>query len=407
MTRAPGRHALTFIFVTVLVDMIGIGIIVPVLPSLMLDVLGETDVAKAAQWGGALVFVFALGQFVFGPVIGNLSDAYGRRPVLLASLTGYSIDFFFMAMAPSMIWLFVGRLFSGIFGATYSTAMAYIADITPKEERAGKFALIGAAFGVGFLVGPVVGGLIGEAFGPRAPFVAAGILAGLNALYGFFVLPETLARDKRRSFDLKRANPVGALRQMQVFPAVMGLAAVMFLYHLAHWVFTSTWAYYAIARFDWSEAQIGYSLGAVALVSGLVQAGLTGRAVKWLGEWRTANIALGFMALQCVMLAFATAPWMVYAAIVMGAPGAMAMPALNGMTSRAVPETQQGELQGALSSLQSITALIGPLMMTQLFAAFTRDDAAIVFPGVSFLAASLLLAGALVTLLTSVRARPS
>lgn len=379
---------MAFILVTVLLDSIGLGIIIPVTPELIMELTGE-GVSRATVYGGWLLFAFAVMQFLFSPILGNLSDRFGRRPVLLASLLAYALDYFLMGLAPTLAWLFAGRIVAGIAGATYGTASAYIADVTPAEERSGKFGMIGAAFGVGFIIGPVVGGLLGE-FGPRVPFFAAGIVALLNAAYGLFVLPESLAPEDRRPFTLSRSNPLGALRQMRGYPAVLSLIAVSFFWQMGHYVNPATWSYFTLERFDWSEAQIGMSLGFVGLLMAFVQGYLTGKVIPRLGEIRAATIGMTCAAVAFVGYAFATEGWMLYAWMIPGALGGFTFPSIQGLLSKQISKNAQGELQGALGAVSSLVSILAPPVLTQLFGYYTAPDTPIYFPGAAFLAAAAL-----------------
>lgn len=399
--REPGRHALLFILITIFIDTLGFGIIIPVLPKLIAE-LGDVSVSQAAGYGGALMFVYALMHFLFAPVLGNLSDRFGRRPVLLLSLATLSVDYLIMGFATGIGWLFLGRLLSGASAATFATANAYIADITPESERAARFGLIGAAWGIGFVAGPAIGGLLGE-LGPRVPFFVAAGLALVNVIYGLVVLPETLPAERRRPFRLTRANPLGAYRALRPYPLVMTLSGALVLYFIAHDVNPSTWTYYVIHKFAWSEAQVGLGLAAVGLASAVVSGTLVGPIVRRLGETRAAAAGLVLTAISFFGYAFASAGWMLFPWIALGAFMGLVMPALRGMLSRAVPEDQQGELQGALSSLMGLTAIVAPLMMTQVFRIFSAEDAPIHFPGASFVLAGLLTLGALVIVLRAVR----
>ena len=396
--KVPGTNAFIAIFITVLIDIIGFGIIIPVVPALIRDVSGLSH-AQAAPWSGYLLMVYAIMQFVSAPIIGALSDRFGRRPLILFSLLGYAIDFTIMGFATSLTVLFIGRMFSGTFAATYATANAYIADITPPDKRAARFGMLGAAFGIGFIVGPGIGGLLGEYFGPRAPFFAAGILAFLNFIYCFFVLPETLERSKRRAFEWKRANPLGNLVQLRQYPVMLPVMFAMFLIQLAHFALQSTWAWYMIEKFSWSEAQIGYSLMAVGLSAAIVQGGLIRVIIPKIGERKAVIIGGIVMFLAFLAYAFVTKGWMVYLVIAFGAFGALMQPAIQGIMSRTIPEDAQGELQGAVSSMMSIAMIIGPILMTQAFSRFTVEDAPIYFPGASFIL------GALLTLLAAIPLR--
>ncbi|GAA4390667.1 TCR/Tet family MFS transporter [Hymenobacter koreensis] len=380
--------ALGFIFVTLLIDVIGFGIIIPVLPKLIGQLIGG-NLSDASRYGGWLLFAFAIMQFLFSPVLGNLSDRYGRRPVLLFSLFGFGLDYLFLAFAPTIGWLFVGRLIAGITGASMTTASAYIADISTPEKRAQNFGLIGAAFGLGFIIGPVIGGLLGQ-YGARVPFLAAAGLALLNWLYGYFVLPESLDLAHRRPFDLKRANPVGSLLQLRRYPVILGLVGSLVTVYIAAHATQSTWSYYTMEKFGWNEAWVGYSLGAVGLMVAIVQGGLIRVINPKLGPSRSVYIGLALYALGFALFAFASKGWMMFAFLVPYCLGGIAGPALQGIMSGQVPANEQGELQGALTSLISATSIIGPPLMTNLFAYFTGKEAPIYFPGAPFLMGAVL-----------------
>jgi DHA1 family tetracycline resistance protein-like MFS transporter len=387
------RNALAFIFVTILIDMIGFGIIIPVMPALIVELTG-VGLGQAAIWGGRLLVVYAAMQFVFAPIIGNLSDRFGRRPVLLASLVAFGADYVIMGFAPTLAWLFLGRALAGIAGASHTTASAFIADVSAPEERAKNFGLVGAAFGLGFIIGPVIGGLLGE-YGARIPFYAAGGLAFANAIYGYLVLPETLPPEKRRPFAWQRANPVGAFGEMRRYPLVIALFAVLFFYQIAHDANPSTWSYYTMLKFDWSPRDVGYSLGAIGVLFALVQGVLIRVVIPRIGEARTVAVGFVAMAVGFVGFAFATRGWMLYAFLVPFSLAGLANPALRGLLSNRVPSNAQGELQGAIASLVSVTAIIAPWLMTELFGAFTSAAAPIYFPGAPFVAAALLMGVAL------------
>ncbi len=378
-----------FILITVLLDMVGLGIILPVLPNLILELTGES-VAHAAVIGGYLVFVYALMQFLFSPILGNLSDRYGRRPVLLLSLVGLTIDYLLMGFAPTLGWLFLGRLLAGVSGAAVSTATAYIADITPPEKRSQQFGLIGAAFGLGFIIGPVIGGELGE-ISPRAPFYAAAGLAFANFLFGLFVLPESLTMRKRRRFDFKRANPFGAILAFRKHPSVIWLLGALFLFALAGQTYPSVWNFFTIERFDWTSSQIGRSLAIFGILFALVQGLLIGRVIKWVGESITVMLGMAAGAIAFFGTAFIHTPVGLYGYLVIGAFTGLAAPALSGLMSRQTPDNSQGELQGAVNAANSLTAIIAPLAATQLFSFFTTSPRAPgYFPGVSFFAAGIL-----------------
>jgi len=383
------NKALIFIFITILVDVIGLGVIIPVVPKLIEDLTGE-GLSEASRYGGWLIFSFAAMQFLFSPIMGGLSDRYGRRPVLLLSLFGLGVDYIFHALAPTLFWLFVGRLIAGFFGASFTTATAYIADISTPEKRAQNFGLIGAAFGLGFIIGPVIGGLAGAEFGPRAPFLVAAALSLLNVIYGFFVLPESLPVDKRRAFSWKRANPIGSLINLKKYPVVSGLVVSLVLIYLAGHAVQSNWAYYTMFKFGWDEAMVGYSLGVVGLLVALVQGGLIRIAIPKLGPANAVYIGLALNAIGLFCFGIASLSWVMFAFLVPYCLGGISGPALQGIISGQVPSNEQGELQGALTSLVSLSAIVGPLLMNSLFAYFTSDAATIYLPGAAFYLASLL-----------------
>lgn len=390
MAKPPGNNAFIFIFIAVTLNMIGFGVIIPVMPQLVMEVTGE-NVANAAKWGGYLSVAYGVMQFIMMPIIGGLSDRFGRRPILLGSMAAYAVDFLIMAIAPTIGIILVARIFAGAFAATFSTANAYVADITPPDERAGRFGILGAAFGLGFIIGPGIGGFLGSEFGPRAPFYFVAGLGAVNFLFGLFVLPETLGEDKRRKFEWKRANALGSLVQFAKYPIMLPIAGVLFLSQLAHWTYPSVWSYYAEEKFAWTPDLIGASLMFVGLTSAIVQGGLTRIAVPKFGERATAVFAMCVTAIAYVGFALATTGWMVYALIAFSALGGLAQPALQGIMSRTIPEDAQGELQGAVSAIVSITMIMGTLVMTQIFARFSDPEpGGIYFPGASFLLASIL-----------------
>ncbi|MDO9488250.1 MAG: TCR/Tet family MFS transporter [Sphingomonadaceae bacterium] len=391
----PSRHALSFIFITVLIDTIGFGIVIPVLPQLIVELTGR-PVNEAARIGGWLAFAYAITQFGCGPVMGNLSDRFGRRPVLLASLLAFAADYMLMGFAPTLTLLFVGRVIAGVTGATYSTAYAYIADISPPEKRAQNFGLTGMAFGLGFIVGPAIGGLVGEHFGTRAPFFVAGGLALLNAAYGWLILPESLPPERRRRFDIRRANPVGTLIQLRRYkPVVLSLAMALFIWQLGHQVLQGSWSFYTIYRFDWTPAMVGLSLAAVGLTAALVQGGLVRIIIPKIGERRAVMLGMASGLAGYLVYAFAGQGWMMFAGIAVAAFSGLAYPSMNALMSQQVDPDAQGELQGAVSSLLSLATIIGPPMMTQLFAYFSGPDAPVQLPGAAFLMAAALTVGSL------------
>ncbi|MBI4394084.1 MAG: TCR/Tet family MFS transporter [Euryarchaeota archaeon] len=388
---------MTFVVLTVLIDAIGFGIIIPVTPGLILELTGE-GLSQAAIYGGWLFFSFAAVQFVCAPVLGNLSDRFGRRPVLLVSLLAFGIDYLIMGVAPSLLWLFLGRILAGIPGAAYTTAYAYIADSSPPKKRTQNFGMVGAAFGIGFILGPALGGLLGQ-FGTRAPFFAAAALAFANCAFGFLVLRESLPKDRRRLFSWKRANPLGALIQLRRFPQVFGLAAALFLWALAGQVYPATWAFYTMQRFEWSVTLVGYSLAFVGVIMAVSQATLPKALMPRLGERRTVLIGLIAGSIGFMGFAFATAGWMMFAWLSTWFLAGLVMPGMNAMMSKEIPPTSQGELQGANASLFSLAAIVGPLVMAELFGTFSRSDAPFHFPGAAFFVASVLTLAAVMVFL--------
>jgi DHA1 family tetracycline resistance protein-like MFS transporter len=371
-----------FIFITILVDVIGIGIIIPVIPSLIEKLSGD-GLSEASRIGGWLIFAFAIMQFLFAPLMGILSDKYGRRPVLLLSLLGLGIDYIFHAYAPTIGWLVVGRVLAGITGASLTVANAYIADISTPENKAQNFGMVGAAFGLGFIIGPVIGGIAGKIDVQYPFFISAG-LTFLNLIYGYFVLPESLAPEKRRDFDLKRANPIGSLKLIRKYPIVIGLIASFFLLYLASQAVQTTWTYYSMYKFDWDEAMVGYSLGVVGVIVAIVQGGLVKYAVKWWGEKKTIYRGYFLWIIGLILFAAATEGWMLFAFLLPYCLGGIASPTLQGVVSNQVADNEQGELQGALTATMSLSAIIGPLVMTNLFYVFTQEDAPFQFPGAPF-----------------------
>ena len=397
--KDPKKNALTFIFITLLIDVIGLGIIIPVLPKFIGSLI-HGDLSLASTYSGWLTFAYAGMQFLFAPIVGALSDRFGRRPVLLCSLFGFGIDYIFMGFAPTIGWLFVGRLISGITGASFTTAGAYIADVSPPEKRAQNFGLIGAAFGLGFIIGPVIGGLLGQ-ISPRLPFFAAAGLALINWVYGYFILPESLSPDLRRKFEWKRANPIGVLKNFNRYPVILSLVASLVCIYLASHATQSTWTFYTMEKFKWDEKMVGYSLGFVGIMIALVQGVLIRIIIPKLGQKRSIYFGLGLYAIGFICFAFATKGWMMFAFVIPFSLGGICGPALQGVMTGQVPPNEQGELQGALTSLISVTSIFGPLMMTHLFSYFTSKNSPIYFPGASFLM------GAFLTLLSVVFAMRS
>ncbi len=382
------RFAFTIIFLVALIDSIGFGIILPVTPMLLMEISGE-NLASSAVYGGWLMFVFAIMQFFFMPILGNLSDAYGRKPVLMTSLLLLGVNYLIMGLAETLTLLFIGRIISGIGSASYSTCNAYIADTTTPEERAQYFGLMGAAFGLGFVIGPVLGGFLGE-FGVRVPFYATGALCLLSLVMAMIFLPESLKDENRRVFEPGRANPFSALRQLSHFKIVSGIIGVMFLYNLGHHVLPAVWSFYGIEQFDWTPREVGYSLGFAGILMVFVQGYLIRIVIPVLGMRLAGIIGLGFTILAFMVYAVATTASFAYVGLTLGALGALAGPAMNGIASGQVGPDQQGELQGALGSIMSLTAIISPPLMTIVFGIFTGENAPFYFPGAPFLLAAIL-----------------
>ena len=381
---ARKNASLIFIFITILVDVIGLGIIIPVIPSLIQSLMGG-DLSEASFIGGWLLFAFSIMSFFFAPVLGELSDHFGRKPVLLIALFGLGLDYIFHAFAPSIFWLFVGRVLAGIMGASFSVANAYVADISKPEEKAKNFGMMGAAFGLGFIIGPAMGGIVAESFGVKAPFLLAAALSLLNLTYGLFVLPESLPVEKRRKFDWRKANPRGSFLELKKYPLLIGFAAAFFLIHLAGHAVQSTWTFFSMLKFSWTEADIGYSLGFVGIMVVLVQAVLVGWFVKTLGNQRTVIIGFVLWGVGMLTFAFAEYGWMLYLGIIPYTLGGIAGPTVQGIMSNQFPDTEQGELQGALTSLIALTSIIGPVLMTSIFSYFTQTGGDYFIPGAPFI----------------------
>lgn len=405
MPHHQRKAALGFIFATLLIDVIGLGIIVPDIPKLI-EHLIHRGVSDASWYGGWLSVAYAGMQFLCAPLIGNLSDKYGRRPVLLCSLLGFSIDYLFSAFAPTIGWLFVGRLISGITGASFTTASAYIADISTTENRAANFGMIGVAFGVGFIIGPVIGGILGK-YDVHYPFIAAAALALLNAVYGYFVLPESLVTENRRPLDWKKINPFTSLVQLKKYKAVFGLAISLFLVYFAAQAVQSVWTFYTMDKFAWNEAQVGYSLGFVGLMVALVQGGLIRVIIPKFGEQRSIWTGLLFYAIGLILFAFASKGWMMYAFLVPYCLGGIAGPALQGYMSGNVPANEQGALQGGLTGLMSVSSIFGPLVMTESFYYFTKPNPFARFPGAPFAIGAVLMLLSVVLALRSFKRQNS
>ncbi len=383
------QRSLVFIFITVMVDIIGLGIIIPVFPSLIEELTGE-GLSSASAWGGLLMVSFALMQFLFSPVMGELSDKYGRRPILLLSLLGLSLDYLLHAFAPTIAWLFVGRLLAGICGASYTTANAYIADISDPEEKAKNFGLLGAAFGFGFIIGPVIGGIFGS-MDVRLPFYIAAGISFVNFLFGYFFVPESLALENRREPDVRKMLPGVALANLSQFKGIGLLILALFIANIAGQSLPAIWSFFTMEVYDWNEAQVGYSLAFIGFAVAVVQGGLIGVLVKRFGQRKV--ILGGFMLWTFGMALFSVASqsWMIYAIMIPYALGGVAGPTLQGLLSNEVSEKEQGKLQGALTSMISLTTIIGPAIATTLFYYFTNERFSIYFPGASYLASAVLL----------------
>jgi DHA1 family tetracycline resistance protein-like MFS transporter len=377
------QAAIGFIFITLMIDITGLGLIIPVMPKLIEELTGG-NISQASEYGGWLTFTFAIMQFLFSPVLGGLSDKYGRRPILLFALIGFALDYLFLSFAPTITWLFIGRAIAGITGASITTATAYIADISTEENRAKNFGMIGAAFGLGFIIGPVIGGLLG-AYGARVPFMVAAALTFLNFLYGYFILPESLDKEHRRPFEWKRANPLGSLMQLKKYPALSGLVISFVLIYLASHAVQSNWSFFTIEKFHWSERLIGISLGVVGILVAVVQGGLIRYINPKLGNEKSVYTGLLLYSLGLILFAFASQSWMMFLFLIPYCLGGIAGPAIQSIISSSVPANAQGELQGALTGLISLTSIAGPPMMTGLFAYFTKPSAPIHFSGAAFL----------------------
>lgn len=381
------KRVLPIIAMALFIDSMGIGIIIPVAPQLVMQLSG-LGLAEAASIAGWLTLTYASMQFLFSPILGNLSDRFGRRPIILASLAALAVDYVLMGWAPTLAWLFLGRLVAGIAGATFATANAVVADVIPAENRAKYFGLNGAAWGMGFIVGPIIGGLLG-AYGSRVPFFAAAIFTAINFLIAFLVLRETLPPDKRREFSLRRANVLGALRSMRVIPGAAILLLVLFMYQIGHDTLPSTFTWMTMAKFDWTEREVGLSLAVLGLGTAVVQGGLVGRMSKQFGEHRTALIGLVGGAIGFLGYAYAPTPGWFFASVPLACLIGLTMPSIRAILSRAVPANAQGELQGAIAGIVSFTAIVVPWSMTHLFTfATARPDPT---PGAPFLAAALAL----------------
>ncbi len=382
------RPAILFIVITLVIDAMGIGLIVPVMPSLIKEITGG-DISSASVWGGILSTIFAVMQFLFGPMLGKLSDRYGRRPVILLSLLIMAIDYVVMVFAPTMWLLLVTRIVGGITAATYATANAFVADISKPEDKAANFGLLGAAFGIGFVIGPLMGGALAE-FGTRVPFMVAAVITFLNLIFGYFVLPETVSEENRNEFRLKEASPFRAFKEIGRFPGLMPLLVFLFIFDLALLVYQTTWNFFTQERFGWGPAMVGISLATYGISVAAVQGGL----IRWLiPKFKERKTILGGLIIEVItlgLIAVITNGWIVLALIPISSLGGVVNPALQGIMSRRVSDREQGALQGVVTSVRSLAMCIAPLMMTQTFRFFTRDDAPVYFPGAPYLLAMVL-----------------
>lgn len=389
MKKKHKSAAIGFIFITMLIDITGWGIIIPVIPKLIKELING-DISEAAKYGGWLTFAYAITQFLFAPLIGNLSDKFGRRPIILISLFAFALDYLLLAFSPTIVWLFVGRIIAGLTGASITTASAYIADVSTPENRAKNFGMIGAAFGLGFIIGPIIGGLLGQ-FGSRVPFYAAAILCMLNFLYGYFILPESLSKENRRAFEWKRVNPIAAFVNLKKHPSLMGLILAIFLLYVGSHAIHSNWSFFTMYQFNWDEKMVGISLGVVGLLVGIVQGGL----IRWinprLGNEKSIYIGLALYTFGMLLFAFATESWMMFLFLIPYCLGGIAGPALQATVSSKVPANEQGEIQGTLASLMSASAIIGPAMMTNTFYFFTHKEAPFQLAGAPFILGSFLM----------------
>lgn len=393
------KSSLGFIFITILIDCIGFGVIIPVLPNLIRELSGE-PLANASEIGGLLLVAYAFAQFLFAPIVGGLSDKYGRRPILLISLFGLGIDYIFLSFAPTMAWLFIGRIIAGITGASFTTAMAYIADISTPEKKAQNFGMVGVAFGIGFIIGPMIGGLFSN-MGIRVPFMISAGLALLNWLYGYFILPKSLAKENRREFSWKRANPVGSLISVSKYPAIIGLVFALLLLYISSHSVQSNWGFYVIEKFKWDSEMIGYSLSLVGLAVAIVQGGLIRIIIPKIGSKNAIMLGLSLYVIGFTCFAFAPNGVMMMIFILPYCLAGIGNPAMQTIISNQVPSNAQGEIQGIVTSMQSLGAIIGPVLMAYVFAYFIDKNNAIYFPGAPFILSAVL---TLIALMIAIRA---
>ncbi|MDX1928271.1 MAG: TCR/Tet family MFS transporter [Pirellulaceae bacterium] len=403
---APKRRqaAVIFIFITVLLDVLSLSVTIPVLPQLVKNFAGG-NFESASQYHGWFVTVWAMMQFICSPIMGALSDRFGRRPVILLSCLGLGLDYILMALAPSLTWLFIGRVLSGITAASFSTAGAYIADVTPPDKRAASYGMLGAAFGLGFVIGPAMGGVLGE-YNLRLPFWVAAFLTLLNVAYGMFVLPESLSKENRTAFSWRRANPLGSLKLLRSHPELLGLASIMLLYQLSHQVFQTVFVFYTTYRYSWSEKTTGLTLMVVGLMSVLMQGGIVRRTAPKLGERRMLIIALTFGALGYLIYAFAPNGWIFWLGIPVFSLVSYFSAAIQGLMTRRVSASEQGQLQGANSSIMGIAGMIGPWIFANIFSFAIHDGAAVKIPGLPFIFAASLHFVALAVAMVIVKRTP-
>lgn len=373
---------LGFIFVTLLLDILGIGLIVPVLPKLI-ESFTDNNIESASTVYGIMVAVYALMQFIFAPILGSLSDRYGRRPVILVSLLGAGLDYLLLAFAPSLAWLFVGRIIAGITAANITTATAYIVDVSPPKKRAQNFGIVGAAFGLGFIIGPAIGGILGD-IGLRVPFLAVAGITLLNWLYGFFILPESLTEANRRAFSWKQANPIGSLMGLTRYPIVLALASTILMAALAQSGLHSSWVLYTDYRYGWGPREVGLSLAVVGLSTAIVQGGLIRKIVPFLGERRSLIVGLLVNAISFILYGLAPAGWMIYVIPFFGAFSGITQPSAQSIITQNIPDNEQGAIQGSLTSLNALSAVMAPIMATQIFRYFISDAAPVHVPGAPF-----------------------
>lgn len=402
--KEPRKAGLGFIFVTLMLDILGLGLVVPILPRLVLSMTGSHE-SQAAHYVGWLTAAYAAMLFIFSPILGSLADKVGRRPVLLIALAGSGLDYLMMAWAPTLPWFFLGRVISGISGASIGTAAAYIADVSPPEKRAQNFGLIGMAFGLGFVLGPALGGVLGS-WNLRAPFVAAAILILVNLAWGAFVLPESLSLEHRREFSWKRANPLGTLFALSRYPVVLSLLAYAFFVNMGQRGMESVWVLYTEHRYNWTVLQTSLSLTVVGIAAAVVQGGLVRRLIPALGERKSIVLGSLLAMVSFVGYGLATQGWMVYAILCVGALGAITGPAAQGLASKAVPPNEQGMLQGGLSAINSLTMVLAPLVATSVFGAAIAPDAPVTLPGAPYFVSAAFVVVGLAIALRAFRALP-